>query len=48
MPDPELAGPQEENSPLAGLCAVESKETHWQIRLDGGNEEIRAKLVSAN
>ena len=45
---PEFRRLQQENSPLAGLCAVESEETHWQIRLDGGNEEIRAKLVSAN
>ncbi|HMJ60612.1 MAG TPA: hypothetical protein VK493_02575, partial [Bryobacteraceae bacterium] len=45
---PEFRRLQQENSPLAELCAVESEETHWQIRLDGGNEEIRAKLVSAN
>jgi predicted permease len=45
---PEFQRLKEGNSPFAGLCAVESEETHWQIRLDGGNEEIRAKLVSAN
>jgi predicted permease len=45
---PEFRSLQQQNSALAGLCAVESEETHWQIRLDSGNEEIRAKLVSGN
>src|SRR3954454_24790105 len=38
----------QESSSFAGLCAVESGEPRWQIRLDGGTEEIRAKLVSGD
>lgn len=45
---PEFQRLDGEGSPFARLCAVESGEPRWQIRLDGGNEEIRAKLVSAS
>jgi len=45
---PEFRSLQQENSALAGLCAVESDETHWQIRLTAVNEEIRGQACFGN
>ncbi|HEY3456437.1 MAG TPA: ABC transporter permease [Bryobacteraceae bacterium] len=45
---PEFQRLDGEDSPFAALCAVESAAPHWQIRLDGGEEEIHGKLVSGS